>query len=167
VIGQTAEAQMRKGRPEGRRWDERSFLDELERQRGAEEAQVSRQIMEWSRTHLPRFTFGKGALNGSFAPVLDYGGHNYWPFIIWTNKGIEIQFQHMKGRPPFDEEPKKLELLRRLNEIPGVQIPKDAIERRPNLPLGLFATQETLATLLAAFEWFLSEARLAASAASG
>jgi hypothetical protein len=159
VIGQTAEAQMRKRRPEGRHWDEASFLEEIERHKGSEEAAVARQIIEWSRSHLPRFTWGKGASLGTFSPALDYQGHSYWPFAILTNKGVEIQFQWMNGMPPFDQEAKRLEFVRRLNDVPGVQIPEDAINRRPSLPLGLFVRPEALATLLAAFEWFLSEAR--------
>lgn len=158
VLGQTAEAQMRKGRPEGRHWDEPSFLDEIERVQGHEGAEAARQIMDWSRSHLPRFTFGKGTTVGRFSPALDYGGHSYWPFCIDTNKGVEIQFQHMASMPPFDLEAKRVELCRLLNEVPGVQIPEDAINRRPSLPMRLFAA-DALAPLLAAFEWFLDEAQ--------
>jgi len=159
VIGQTAEAQMRKGRPEGRQWDEASFLDEIERRQGSAEAQVARQIVEWSRSHLPRFAWGKGASMGSFQPALDQGGHAYWPFFIWTYGRIEIQFQYMTGMPPFNEDAKRLEFLRRLNEVSGVQIPDDAIDRKSSLAIGTFAAPEALSALFEALEWFIDEAR--------
>lgn len=160
MLGQTAEAQARKGRRDGRRrWDEQSLLEEIERQ-GPEELDVARQIIEWSRSHLPRFTWGKGATYGSVTPTLDHGGHSYWPFYLGTDGRINIQFQWMSAMPPFDQVAMREEFLRRLNEVPGVQLPSNAIERRPGLPLKLFATPEAMAALLASFEWFLSEARL-------
>lgn len=158
MIGQTAEAQARKGRPEGRRWDEPSFLEDIERRQGPEDLEVARQIIEWSRSHLPRFTWGKGASFGGFSPALDRGGHSYLPFYMWTNGRMQIQFQYMSGMPPFDQVAMREEFLRRLNEVPGIQIPSDAIDRAPGLPLKVLATPEAMATLLATFEWFLSEA---------
>jgi hypothetical protein len=59
TIGQTAEAQARKGRPGSRKRDEQSLLEEIERE-GPEELEVARQIIERSRSHLPRFAWGKG-----------------------------------------------------------------------------------------------------------
>ena len=157
MIGQTAEAQARKGRPEGRKWDEQSLLEEIERH-GPEELEVARQIFEWSRSHLPRFAFGKGKSYGSFTPALDHGGHSYWPFYLGTDGRINIQFQWMSAMPPFDQVAMREEFLRRLNEVPGVQLPGDAIDRRPGVPLKTLAAPEALAALFAAFEWFLSEA---------
>ena len=64
----------------------------------------------------------------------------------------------MSAMPPFDQVAMREELLRRLNEVPGVQLPSNAIDRRPGVPLKILAAPEALATLLAAFEWFLGEA---------
>jgi hypothetical protein len=49
-------------------------------------------------------------------------------------------------------------ILGRLNEVPGVQLPSNAIDRRPGVPLKTLVAPEALAARLAAFEWFLSEA---------
>ena len=158
IIGQTAEAQARKGRPEGRQWDEPSFLEEIERRQGPEDREVARQIIEWSRSHLPRFTWGKGAQFGGFSPALDHAGRSYFPFYMWTNGRMQIQFHHLRGLPPFDEVAVREEFLRRLTEVPGTQFSVDAINRNSGLPLRALTTPEAMATLLAAFEWFLAEA---------
>ena len=42
-----------------------------------------------------------------------------------------MQFQGLIRRPTFQDEEKRRELARRLNEIPGIDIPGDAIARRP------------------------------------
>ena len=50
---------------------------------------------------------------------------------------VEMQFQWMRNRKPFDDEAKRQELRNRLNKIAGVQIPANAIARRPSFPLSV------------------------------
>ena len=99
-----------------------------------------------------------GAIDGGFSPALDHDGNNYWPFYLFTSGRIEIQFYWMGGMPPFDQDDKRLEFLRKLNEIPGVELPDDAISRRPAIPLATFAAPGSLPKLFGVIEWFLAEA---------
>jgi hypothetical protein len=78
---------------------------------------------------------------------------------VWTYGKIEIQFQYLKEQPPFDDLELRLELRRRLNEIPGVSIPDNAITRRPSVPLAIFADPESLAALKDALDWVCAMAR--------
>ena len=74
VIGQTAEVEARKGRraPRGaRRWDIESIVAELESNRSSAEARVARELHDWVLERGWRPTFGKGAVDGSFIPVLE------------------------------------------------------------------------------------------------
>ena len=95
--------------------------------------------------------------DGSVSPALDHGGHSYFPFNLWTYGKIEIQFQWMEWRPPFDRAEKRLEFVHKLNEIPGVELPDSAISRRPSIPLAIFSAPDALPKLYSAFEWFLAE----------
>ncbi|MGH2954730.1 MAG: hypothetical protein ACRDK9_12095 [Solirubrobacterales bacterium] len=160
AIGQTAAAETRKAQREKRQWDEASFLAELEVNRGPAEAQVARELIEWSRVQRLRFWWGTGRVDGSFGPVLDHAGQPYYPFGIGTFRGkIEISFQHMT-RPPFDDVEMRRELLRRLNDIPGVSIPEDAITRRPGIPLSLLAADPAaLESLKGVLDWFCETVR--------
>ncbi len=65
--------------------------------------------------------------------MFDYRGVPYYLIAVWTYGKVEIQFQMMKMQSPFDNESKRLELLRRLNEIPGIVISPEAITKRPNI----------------------------------
>lgn len=51
-------------------------------------------------------------------------------------------------------------MIRRLNTLPGVELPPDAITRRPRIPLSQLGTDQTLA---AGFEdvldWFMETAQ--------
>jgi len=51
------------------------------------------------------------------------------------------------------------ELRRRLNDIPGVTIPADAVSRRPSIPLSVLAEGSARRTLTDAFTWALGVIR--------
>jgi hypothetical protein len=160
VIGQTVEAQQKKsGVPrESRQWDEPSFFEDLRARTGPDEAQVARHILEWARTNLHRFTWGTGKQHGSFIPVLYYKGMSHYPFAIYTYGRVEIQFQHMKAKP-FDDETKRLKLLRRLNEIEGVDIPADKLTKRPSISLSALLSAAALQQFFRAFDWYVQEVK--------
>jgi hypothetical protein len=123
VIGQTAEVEARKGaRASGsrRQWDERSLFAELLEKRGQEETRVARELYDWIGARGWRSTFGTGKQDGSWIPVVSRNGQGHYPIALYTYGRIEVQFQHLKARPPFDDEQTRLELLRLINEIPGV-----------------------------------------------
>jgi hypothetical protein len=158
VIGQTAATETRKTRSEPRRWDEASFFSELEARRGAAEAAVARELLEWARVQLPRFTWGTGRVDGSFIPVLDYNGEPQYPFAVYTYGRLLIQFQYL--RPPFDDLGLRSEFLARLNAIPGVSIPDDAVTRRPAIELSLLAAEPAaLQSFKNALDWFCETVR--------
>jgi len=159
VMGETTKAQQQKvlGSRASRQWDEASFLQELERRQGAAEVRVARRILQWASEHQLRLWWGKGSMDGSFFPLFDSQGKQYWSISVWTYGRIEIQFQMMKTRPPFADEAKRLELLSRLNALPGVTLPPDAITRRPSIPLSLLQDDAVLQQFLAICDWIIQE----------
>jgi hypothetical protein len=68
-----------------------------------------------------------------------------------------VQFQMMQTKSPFSAEAKRLELLHRLNPVPGVKIPPDAITRRPPIPLAVLKDGAVLGLFLAALDWVIQE----------
>ena len=142
LIGQTAEVDARKGRRtsgEHRQWDEQSMFADLLERRGKEETRVARDLYDWTLARDWRPTFGRGKQDASWIPVLAANGREHYPIAVYSYGRIEVQFQHLKARPPFDDEQTRLELLRRLNEIPGVSFDRDLITKRPSIQLSLLA----------------------------
>lgn len=166
VLGQTAEAQQRKGRSEARQWDEQSFFQEFLEKRGPEEARVARQIVDWARDKLPRFTWGRGMKDGSFTPVLDQDAKPYWPLTVYTYGRVEILFQYLT-RPPFDDVTKRQQFLDRLNAMPGVTISADALSRRPSIPLSTLTNPDSLKGFFESLDWCVSEVRAAKLSSGG
>ncbi|WP_061082333.1 GmrSD restriction endonuclease domain-containing protein [Nocardiopsis alborubida] len=59
-----------------------------------------------------------------------------WLLVLYPVTGIaEVVFQHLRRRPPFDDIEMRRELLKRLNEVPRIDLPEDALNRRPSFPL--------------------------------
>jgi hypothetical protein len=85
--------------------------------------------------------------------MIDNGGAEHKPIQVWTGDYFYVNFDKMKKQPPFDDEHKRLELLRRLNDIPGVTIPRDAIEKWPSITLTTFNDEAALAQFLEVLDW--------------
>ncbi len=158
VIGQTVEAQQKKTGSvrKGRTWDETSFFQELESQ-VPEAVEPAKAIFEWAKSKTSRITWGKGKQYGTFSPTLDHKGTEHKPIQVWTGDYLYIQFGDIRLKPPFSNELKRLEVLRRLNEIPGVTIPDETIAKYPSIPLSLLNNEAALNQLLETLDWFVQE----------
>ncbi|NMC18730.1 MAG: hypothetical protein GYA38_10120 [Chloroflexi bacterium] len=159
VIGQTEEATAKKEIRTKKQWDWDSFSKDLESRRGPDEVDIAKKILEWTKDKLPRLLWGKGNFDGSFFPILDYNGIDYYPIAIWSYGKIEIQFKWLQRRPPFDAESKRKELLDRLNQIPGFDIPIDAIARFPKVDLSALKNEDSLKQFLDVLDWVVQEAK--------
>jgi hypothetical protein len=63
----------------------------------------------------------------------------------------------MQNRPPFNDEAKRLELLKRLNAVPGVNIPVEAITKFPNIRLSTLKDATALQQFLEVLDWVVQE----------
>jgi hypothetical protein len=153
VIGQTAEAQQRKSPGARSTTTEEEFFERLGR-RSPKDAEVARQILDWARDK-SRVEWK----SSSFVPVFEYGSaftHN--PITVRSSGRIEIKFKRMRNRNGLSEE-KRLQLLRRLNEIPGIDLTPDSIDRFPRIELSSLATDGMREQFLNAILWSLEEVK--------
>lgn len=159
VIGQTAEAQDRKGvgSRAKRQWDESSFFATLAKRGDEDTTEGARQLYRWAQQELPRITWGQGGRWGSCIPGRDVDGVAHSPIALWTYGSVEIRFWHMSTKPPFDDDSRRQELLERLNRVPGVSLPPDAYSRAPALPLSVLAKEEGWAAFRGVLTWYLGQ----------
>ena len=144
------------------KWSEETFFSELCRLHGDQAEANARAILEWCRKKNLRVWYGEGTRSGSFVPVFDCNGKSYSIFAVWTYGRFEIYFQWYQTWPPFDQEGKRLELLQRLNKIPGVKLTNDVITHRPGVPLSVLSQPGALEKFYEVFDWFMSEFEKAA-----
>jgi len=160
VIGQTAEAQQKKSSTTrgSRQWDEASFFEELTAQAPAA-VEPARAIYEWATSRASRIRWGKGKQYGRFYPTLEHQGAEVTPISVRTFGSSSLWFGELKNQPAFADEQKRLELLRRLNEIPGVTVPRSGIEGWPSIALTTLNNEAALAQFLEVLDWIAQEIR--------
>ncbi len=156
VIGQTTKAQeIKTGRRQAT--SEEEFFASLQ-SRSPEAADVARRILDWSQEHFS-FIEWKGV---SFVPKLDYGAtftHNPITVIgLGKQPRVGIKFGRMKNRNGLSDET-RLELLRRLNQIPGVKLTVDKIDKHPMIPLSKLARDEALEGFLETIAWTIEQVK--------
>lgn len=155
IIGQTEEAQKKKGVQSqlSLQWDEPLFFEALKSRYAEEEVTAARRLLEWMKTRASRLFWGKGSRSGSCTLVVKKDGVEQFPAALWTYGSVEIEFQYLKNKPPFADRELRLELLRRLNEIPGINFPEDAIERRPAIPFSALKDEKILKQFIETMDW--------------
>lgn len=160
IFGQTAEAQQKKSvtSSETRQWDERSFFGELQRRHGSDATVIARKILDWAHVN-GQVWWGQGARSGSFVPFFTHKGTDHPLFAVWTYGRVEIYFYWYTRRAPFDSDLKKKELLSKLNAIAGINLPDDAINKRPGIPISAFTADDALKSFFEIFEWFINEVK--------
>jgi hypothetical protein len=163
VIGQTAEAEGRKSALAGeqRHWDEASFFQSLAQRGGSDAVLAAQRIIGWVRSNAPtvRLWWGRGKRTGSFGGAMTTMAEEYYLFAAYSYGRLEIYFQWLKTKPPFDDEGKRRDLLGRLNAIAGVDLADDAIHRRPGIGLALLAEAGRMEQFLAVLDWIVKELR--------
>ncbi|MEV1081801.1 DUF262 domain-containing protein [Streptomyces sp. NPDC050211] len=108
-------------------------------------------------------TYGRAAETSCF-PNLDTGtalkSRTLWPIAIYPVTGtVEVCFQPLKTRPPFDDETQRRELMARFNAIDGIELAAK-LDLRPSFSLEVFAGRgEEICSVL---EWFVHAVALEA-----
>lgn len=139
------------------KWDEVSFFAELESRQGVKDVAAAQEILAWAQKRMTRVWWGEGKRSGSFVPILHHNGQDHQLFAVWTSGGVEIYFYWYQRKPPFSAEEKRLELLKRLNTLSGVSIPRDGITKRPSFPLSVLGDKTSRQQFLAIFDWVVQE----------
>ncbi|WP_411147505.1 DUF262 domain-containing protein [Streptomyces sp. A30] len=85
-------------------------------------------------------------------------GRGIWPLTLYPGGGrggtAEVVFQHLAAREPFSDRALRAELLTRLNELEGVDIPEGKLDLRPNFRLSLLEKACNRDLLAETLTWF-------------
>lgn len=162
VIGQTAKAALKKAQPsEKRQWDKQSFFEHMGQRCEPQIVGVAEKLLEWGEATSDHIWWGTGKTLGSFGPVLHatINGKSYWYVLVMVrmNGLVEIEFEVIRRRPPFTNDDKRLELLKRLNEAIGISLPTDAINRYPTIDLAKLTDATALKSFLEALNWAIEQ----------
>lgn len=138
------------------------FTSQLHDKHGGDVAEAVLEVVEFWDELGGSLGFGTGRSETScflFAREKDEEGGNIWPLAIYPSGRVEVVFQHLLTRAPFHQAALREELLRRLNEAPGVDLPAAKIEKRPSFPVNALLAPEARAVVRDTLKWFYDQAR--------
>lgn len=161
VIGQTQAAIRSKSSTSSapqRVWDEAAFLEALADNTDEQGLANARTMIAWMKANGDRIFFNTNSRSGSIAPAFAGPVGECRPFAIWTDGTFGAQFEYMKGQRVFGELREREELLRRINETPGVSLPLSAASGRKTTRLAALGPDAVL-VLLRAMDWFVERWR--------
>lgn len=159
IVGQTEAARRTKRlTTRGRAWDRDSILEAL-REKNPAWTEIAERLYEWAsdRDDLVPF-YGTGTTEGSFR----WGSYepNVWPFTVYTSGVVEMNFQALMGRAPFDDIALRAELRERFTGIPGVAIEGETDDlRRPSFSMNLLTEPSAFKRFVDVIEWAFEQAR--------
>jgi len=88
------------------------------------------------------------------------GLQGIWPVTIYPKaRTVEVVFQYLKDRPPFDSLLLREQLMSRLNEVPGIDLDSSRIEQRPSFSASVIANLVDRERVLEVLAWFLDQVR--------
>lgn len=101
-------------------------------------------------------TFGTSTDIGAFLHVREPGSSTHiWPLVIYTYGSVEVVFQWLAKRPPFDDRELRNGLRTRLNAARGVEVPESKLDMRPSFPVDVLADVTNRQRVVEALEWFM------------
>lgn len=137
-------------------WDEAGLMAEIERNDPLL-VQPARKILDWAKSKLPLLDWGRGTQYGSFTPWILWKGTRHQIFKVWTNGYVQVEFGHLARKPAFADTAMRLELMRRLNEIPSITLSAEDADRFPSIKLSSLTDAAALVQFLSAVEWALEK----------
>jgi hypothetical protein len=172
VIGLTAKAETAKGkRPPTEKWDIDSFIQSVQSV-NPDSVKPIREIYKWADDHNLSFVWGSGA--GGFTVCAKYMGNSVKIIKVeagsYHGGGVRVFFYVgvVRTLPPFEDKSKILNVLERMNQIPGISIKKDIIEdktpRYPGVPISCLQDEKALKLYLESLELIVNEIKDTGSA---
>lgn len=164
VVGLTSAGETKKARRGGgkrsrERWTVDAFLANLDKN-SQPGGIAARRIIE----HFSGKGFRMAGGTGKFPSIIPETDDpiTVYPFAMGARNFLEVYFQWYQSRPPFDQLSYRQQLMDRLNQIPGIDLPADKVDKRPSFALDVLAEPGSMRQFLAVYDWFMEEIRRAA-----
>ena len=160
VIGRTAAAGDVKRASSGatrvaRTWTEAEFLEATAATGGPDAERLVRKCLAWNARHGVAVFFGRG----KFGPVyyrIEVGPGVHAKIANVNTQGYTmVGYDTLAKLPPFDRVEERVEFNRRLNEIPGVEIPERLAAEAswPGIQLEVLAPEPSQERFVEVMDW--------------
>jgi hypothetical protein len=168
VIGQTTAARDKKlyrALREDIQWNASLFFEKLEAKQNTDEVWVARKLYDWIENHQHlQIRWSQGKLGGFYltqqSNVKEVKLMAVWAITSINNPTATVQicFPELNQIISKQDNTKCLELIQRLNEIPGIAIPINAVNNKyPSFPISQLKDEKALHLFLEIINWITKE----------
>jgi len=143
-----------------RSWDYDKFVEDCQRKiRDAKTIETIRELYEFSEQNADKLTWGTGVMVGSFSyKVFSESKQKYLTlFSQFSNGRLQVSFGMLRENMVVDKIRDKYR--EKLNEIEGISLKKEDINRWPEIKMNVFNDKNKLNQLKAILEWTSNELR--------
>jgi hypothetical protein len=139
---QLREKKQQERKARSQKWDEAAFMQELEKKTGPALVELAKTIHHWINPLVDKVTWGQAI--GRMVPTIFENRTRYQLFVVRDNGQCGVRFVYLRKQPPFDAEPVIHELLRKMNEIPGLSFTAEDLGKKRAFPLQSLAAPGAL-----------------------
>jgi hypothetical protein len=136
-------------------WNAERFQEAIAQKLDEPDVEVMNDLFAWAKAHKLRRWWGSGKDDGSCFFQADTDGAGRHTFAVWTYGRIELQFQHYRNHPAYASDEDLHTLRNQLNTVPGVNLDKTVITRRPSLELSVLRDPAVRSQFLQVWDQFL------------
>lgn len=135
-----------------------SFLTQLAAATSPDESQaILSLITTWTELG-GTIQYGTSAQTSCFLMLRDGEPDAIWPVTIYPTGFVEIVFQYLSTRKPFDNTELRDAYRRKLNQIEGVEIPPAKLALRPSIRANLLTSHTAQNLMAQTLAWFVETA---------
>jgi len=135
-------------------WNRERFLADVARW-NPWSVDAAEKVLEWAPQVLPVHKWGSGARTGCLMCGVRCEMDTCMPVAVKSSGVIAFRFADVARTPPWHERAARLAYLDHLRDIPHLDLPDDACDLRPFVPLDIVAGDEAWPVFTAAMEWFV------------
>lgn len=146
-----------------RQWSEELFFAEFPKGRGADETAVARRNFDWAKDAAQHpsliVAWPKRARFPAMYVRMEHNGITFTVGAVGSTGTFNFDLYNLRQAPPFDDPNSRIELIRRLNEIPGVNIRPDYTSGYPSFPIILLKVEAALVQFQKVVDWVVDRVR--------
>lgn len=147
---QLREKEHKKRESRSKNWDETSFMAAMERAASPKALAVAKGLLRWSEEFSQTVWSGT---DGIFTAAITNDDGKYPLFTVRTEGRFGFRLRRLCMKPAFSDHEVQIEMLRKLNEIPGLNLTEDAFGSKRSFELELLNDPVALQKFKAAIDW--------------
>jgi hypothetical protein len=149
---QLREKAQKKREGRSKNWDEPSFMAAMERAAGPKAVAIAKDLLHWSEKFSKIVWSG---IDGIFTASITNAHGRYLLFSVRTEGRFGFRLRLLCIKPAFSNNEVQIEMLRKLNEIQGLNLTEDALSGKPGFKIDLLFDPIAIQKFKAAIDWLV------------